>query len=268
MKLSQSHEKASIRKSKCWWHLSQQVRLKWFLEGQQLDCFLFFLFYFIWREGTRLSNVSVVSSPIHTRRIKATAVVRQFSTDGDSHRARQLCLCRWTAVNSHRKPALWLLKRAWRYASWWRRQCFIMVFSWCPSDKLTPSLLGQTLGELKSFAGDRCCFSGRRRVGRMGGRTDTSPHTSVVFFSSYKMPKTVTVTTLLLFGHVTSLCGKFLCIKLIKGPVKITAVRSTRPWYAKPAYPFTLVRFSNNTKFHPSPLWRDSHWDGGGELVY
>ena len=31
-------------------------------------------------------------------------------------------------------------------------------------------------------------------------------------FSSYKLPKTVTVTTLLLFGPVTLLCGTFLCI--------------------------------------------------------
>ena len=31
-------------------------------------------------------------------------------------------------------------------------------------------------------------------------------------FSSYKLLKTVTVTTLLLFGPVTLLCGTFLCI--------------------------------------------------------
>ena len=55
--------------------------------------------------------------------------------------------------------------------------------------------------------------------GRTGRRTDASPHTAVVVFSSYKLPKTVTVTTLLLFGHVTLLCRKFLCIKLSEGPV-------------------------------------------------
>ena len=49
-----------------------------------------------------------------------------------------------------------------------------------------------------------------RRVGRTGGRTDASPCTAVVFFSLNKLPKTVTVTTLLLFGHVTLLCGTFL----------------------------------------------------------
>ena len=44
----------------------------------------------------------------HKRCIKATSTVRQFSANGDSHRANDLCR---TAVNSHRKPALWLLKR-------------------------------------------------------------------------------------------------------------------------------------------------------------
>ena len=38
-------------------------------------------------------------------------------------------------------------------------------------------------------------------------------------FSSYKLPKTVTVTMLLLFGHVELLCGTFLCIYLVEGPV-------------------------------------------------
>ena len=48
----------------------------------------------------------------------------------------------------------------------------------------------------------------RRRVSRTGRRTDAA-----VFFTLYKLPKTVTVTTLLLFGNVTLLCGTFLCIK-------------------------------------------------------
>ena len=55
------------------------------------------------------------------------------------------------------------------------------------------------------IAGDRCCFSGRNvsvRVGGTGRRTDASPVTAVVLFSSYKLPKTVTVTTLFLFGPV------------------------------------------------------------------
>ena len=36
---------------------------------------------------------------------------------------------------------------------------------------------------------------GQRRVDRTGGRTDASPPTTAVFFSSYKLPTTVTVTT-------------------------------------------------------------------------
>ena len=50
---------------------------------------------------------------------------------------------------------------------------------------------------------------------------DASPHTAVVFVSSYKLSKTVTVTTLLLFGYVT-LCGKFLSVKLSEGPVQLS----------------------------------------------
>ena len=42
--------------------------------------------------------------------------------------------------------------------------------------------------------------------------TDTSPYTIAVFFSSYKLPKTLTVTMLLLFGPVSLLCETFLFI--------------------------------------------------------
>ena len=49
-----------------------------------------------------------------------------------------------------------------------------------------------------------------RRVGRIDMRTDSSPSTAVVCFSSYMLPKTVTM--LLVFGPVTLLCGTFLCI--------------------------------------------------------
>ena len=44
-------------------------------------------------------------------------------------------------------------------------------------------------------------------------RTDTSPHITAVLFSSYKLPKTLLVTTLLLFGPVMLLCGTFLFLK-------------------------------------------------------
>ena len=57
---------------------------------------------------------------------------------------------------------------------------------------------------------------------------------------------TVTVTTLLLFGPVTLLCGTFLFIKLSEGPVAVIRLsdQHTLP-YMQPAYPFTLVQFSN-----------------------
>ena len=78
--------------------------------------------------------------------------------------------------------------------------------------------LSQTLGELMFFfASDRRCFHGRNMIKKLVGRAEdgASPHTVVVFFPSYQLPKTVTVTMLLLFVHVTLLCGKFLCNKLI-----------------------------------------------------
>ena len=43
-------------------------------------------------------------------------------------------------------------------------------------------------------------------------RMDAFPCTAVVLFSSYKLPKIVTVTVLLLFGLLTLLCGTFLFI--------------------------------------------------------
>ena len=53
-----------------------------------------------------------------------------------------------------------------------------------------------------------------------GRRTDTSPRTAAIFFSS--SPKKVTVTMLPLFCSGTLLCGRFLFIKLSEGPVQLT----------------------------------------------
>ena len=61
-----------------------------------------------------------------------------------------------------------------------------------------------------------------RAGGQTGGRTGGQKLLHVYLrylFSSYKLPKTVTVTTLLLLLHVTLHCGIFLCIKLSEGPV-------------------------------------------------
>ena len=41
-------------------------------------------------------------------------------------------------------------------------------------------------------------------------------------FSSYKLPKTVIVTTLLFLGSVMLLCGTFLCINLSERPVLLS----------------------------------------------
>ena len=81
------------------------------------------------------------------------------------------------------------------------------------------------LSELKFFAGDRRCFLGQKcdkvLVGQVGGQMIL--HIELwYFFTSYKLAKIVTVTMLLLFGHVTLLCGKFLFINLSEGPVSLS----------------------------------------------
>ena len=76
-----------------------------------------------------------------------------------------------------------------------------------------------------------------RIVDRTGGRTDASPLISVVFFSLYNLPKTVTITMLLLFGHVTLLCGKFLFIKLSQSsvwPTRLAATLCKKGWHKMP----------------------------------
>ena len=53
--------------------------------------------------------------------------------------------------------------------------------------------------------------------------TDTFPCITVVFFSSYKSPKTLTITTFVLFGPVMLLCrlkcGIFLLYLMSEGSV-------------------------------------------------
>ena len=75
------------------------------------------------------------------------------------------------------------------------------------------------------FQAEMCQRVGRtdRITDRMIDRmTDTSSCITAVFFSSYKLPKTVTVTMLWLlfysyFGPVTLLCGTFLFVLLSEG---------------------------------------------------
>ena len=81
------------------------------------------------------------------------------------------------------------------------------MFPRCPPVSLTPSLTGRSVSRTD------------RRTDR---RTDTSPCISVVFSFSYKLPKTVTVTTLLLFGPVMLHHGTFLFIWLGEGPVQFS----------------------------------------------
>ena len=76
---------------------------------------------------------------------------------------------------------------------------------------------------------------------------DAAPHSCGIFSPSYKLPKIVIVTTLLLFGHVMLLCGTFLCICLSEGPVQLSDYMTDTPSISKAlASPFTLVRFANN----------------------
>ena len=90
------------------------------------------------------------------------------------------------------------------------------------------------------------------RAGRTGGRTDASPCTAAVFFSSYKLPVTLTVTTLLLFSSATLLCGTFVCFQLSEGPVLLSDCTTDTP-------PPPLGRLTNNAALilHPE---MDQHW--------
>ena len=113
------------------------------------------------------------------------------------------------------------------------------------------------------------CLYHNFKGGQTGGRMLL--HVAVVFFSSYKSPKTVRVITLFLFGHVTLLCGKCLFIKLsqlsdymIDTPAyPFTPVRSPiiQPWY------YLQWRISAGAKFHPSLHLKPLHRRGWGELA-
>ena len=63
-----------------------------------------------------------------------------------------------------------------------------------------------------AFADDRC-----RKCEELEGQTLLRILLWYIF--PHKLPKTVTVTTLLLFGLVTLLCGTFLFILVSEGPV-------------------------------------------------
>ena len=62
----------------------------------------------------------------------------------------------------------------------------------------------------------------KRTDRRTDSSTDNSPCITAIFYSSYKFPKTVTVTQLLLFGSVTLICVTFLFILLSDGSVQLS----------------------------------------------
>ena len=114
------------------------------------------------------------------RRKKAGAEVRQFSTAGDSHRVNQVRRKDkplWIHPESLKRhkgthhdddvgmfsrcfpgvpPSIWLPHGD--------GSCFLGKVHWSLGREDCPS--SQTLGELKLFAGDRCCFSGRNQVAK------------------------------------------------------------------------------------------------------
>ena len=106
-------------------------------------------------------------------------------------------------------------------------------------------------------------------VWQTGGQTPLDVYLRY-FFSSCKLSKTVTVSALLLFGHVTLFCGTYF-LSWVKDLCSNQTVRLTL------VYPFTLVRFTNNAPLILPPevyqRWskisppRDSHTGWGGELA-
>ena len=196
-------------------------------------------------------------------------------------------------------------REAWWYTSWWHWRCSPPCPP-CQSDSLTRGTEAVLWGKVHWSLGPECypswwfifitntqwvkvfcwwqmLFFGQKcdEESAKGGRTDASPHIYAVFFSSYKLSKTVTFTTLLLFGHVTLLWRTFLYLvewrtRVVNWPSDQHApdmwswlIRShwfgspiIQPWY------YLQRRIRAGAKFHPPPPPKDSHWDGGGELAY
>ena len=75
------------------------------------------------------------------------------------------------------------------------------------------------------FFGQKC---DEESVGWAGGQTLRHAYLWYLF-SSNKLPKTVTVTMLLLFGPVTLLCGTFRFMELSEGPVQSSDCRTDTP---------------------------------------
>ena len=93
--------------------------------------------------------------------------------------------------------------------------------------------------------------------------TDTSPCITVVFFSSYKLPKTLPVTTLLLLGPEMLLCGSFLFKLLSERFVKVSDCEhhETRPCSA----PLILPLEAHESHREISPLASYETFVGGWE---
>ena len=111
-------------------------------------------------------------------------------------------------VRADRRETVTTTTQYWKANTWW-----VQVF-WSESHHIITAI---QLWDLPGSAPrDRCSFSGRngmtdRIIDRMKDRltdrvTEAFPR-SVVFFSTYMLPKTLPVTTELLFGMVTLLCG-------------------------------------------------------------
>ena len=92
-------------------------------------------------------------------------------------------------------------------------------------------------------------------VGQTGG--ETLLHLQLqIFFSSYKLLKTVTVTMLLLFGHVNLLCGKFLFI--ILSQLSVCMINTPLPchwltcshWFGWPTIPRVTENYTGSARDH------------------
>ena len=80
----------------------------------------------------------------------------------------------------------------------------------------------------------------RAEMWRRVSRTDSSPQITVVFFCKYKLQKTLPVTTLLLFGHATLLCGTFLFIFVGWRICLVITLWTPSDWYASGPHPWPI----------------------------
>ena len=106
------------------------------------------------------------------------------------------------------------------------------------------------------------------RVSRTDRMTEAFPRVTAEFLSSYKLPKKLPVTTLLLFRPVTFLLWDIsLFIWWVKDPFScqtVNTIRPTHPWSMLLPFPFTQMSGASEPQRN-CPPYLNFHTDGDAE---